>query len=427
MTRLRGCKRILPRTRSLLFVSICAALLLALSPSTGNAFERWWVQAHTETQLWSGPDEQAISFGGLAQWSYLQVVAPQSGPRLHVFNPSTDNYAYVDAAAVGPSSAPPPSTPVAGPSPVSPAPGVPAASQPGTLRTPPALAPNHEPWWVSNFLETALWAGPAADSPSLGLMPQFRRLMVLQPQHGTRIRVWNPEMNSVGYVDAAAVGPSGPSVWLTAQLPRPLRQVDMTGRSVGDRTYLRLLPIIDDETAAQRIPHNSPVQVQEVVLGSDGAEWYRVGEGLYMPANQVRLPRVVPGPVAGKWIHVDLAEPAMMTAYEGGRIVYTALAIKGVASFATPKGVFQIFRRVENEIMDSETLIPPIPRMAPGGYYLKNVLYTQYFTGGGASFHYNYWSSVFGYPGSHGCLGLTLEDSRWLWDWAEMGTTVVIE
>jgi len=33
---------------------------------------------------------------------------------------------------------------------------------------------------------------------------------------------------------------------------------------------------------------------------------------------------------------------------------------------------------VENETMDSATL--GVPRDAPGGYYLKDVLYTQYFT-----------------------------------------------
>jgi lipoprotein-anchoring transpeptidase ErfK/SrfK len=28
--------------------------------------------------------------------------------------------------------------------------------------------------------------------------------------------------------------------------------------------------------------------------------------------------------------------------------------------------------------------------------------------------------------GSHGCLGLSLADSRWLWDWADIGTPVAI-
>lgn len=35
-----------------------------------------------------------------------------------------------------------------------------------------------------------------------------------------------------------------------------------------------------------------------------------------------------------------------------------------------------------------------VPRFGPGGYYLTNVLFTQYFTGDGASIHYNYWSTA---------------------------------
>jgi lipoprotein-anchoring transpeptidase ErfK/SrfK len=74
--------------------------------------------------------------------------------------------------------------------------------------------------------------------------------------------------------------------------------------------------------------------------------------------------------------------------------------------------------------MNSDTI--GIPRNGPGGYYLTNVLFTQYFTNDGASLHYNYWSSMWGYAGSHGCLGLTYQDSAWLWGWAHLGTPVVI-
>ncbi len=33
---------------------------------------------------------------------------------------------------------------------------------------------------------------------------------------------------------------------------------------------------------------------------------------------------------------------------------------------------------------------------------------------------------MWGYAGSHGCLGLTYQDSAWLWEWAHVGTPVVI-
>lgn len=70
-------------------------------------FEPWWVQNHRETELWSGVDDAAISFGPVPQWSTFQVVAPQDGPRLYVYNPATEGHAYIDADAVGPATGAP--------------------------------------------------------------------------------------------------------------------------------------------------------------------------------------------------------------------------------------------------------------------------------------------------------------------------------
>jgi lipoprotein-anchoring transpeptidase ErfK/SrfK len=100
------------------------------------------------------------------------------------------------------------------------------------------------------------------------------------------------------------------------------------------------------------------------------------------------------------------------------------LTIIGRGNLATPTGTFSIIRRVANETMDSATV--GIPRNSPNGYYLTNVLYTQYFLKTGQSIHYNWWSSNFGYPGSHGCLGLSYADAAYMWNFATLGTTVSI-
>ena len=90
----------------------------------------------------------------------------------------------------------------------------------------------------------------------------------------------------------------------------------------------------------------------------------------------------------------------------------------------TPVGEFSITSRVASETMDSASI--GIPRGDPDGYYLTGVLYTQYFLGGGYSIHYNYWSESWGYPGSHGCLGLPYGDAAFLWEFATTGTPVSI-
>jgi lipoprotein-anchoring transpeptidase ErfK/SrfK len=55
-------------------------------------------------------------------------------------------------------------------------------------------------------------------------------------------------------------------------------------------------------------------------------------------------------------------------------------------------------------------------------------MFTQYFTGDGAAIHYNWWGPPrgFGNPGSHGCLGMRWDGSKFLWDWANIGTPIVI-
>ena len=114
----------------------------------------------------------------------------------------------------------------------------------------------------------------------------------------------------------------------------------------------------------------------------------------------------------------------MLVAYEGTTPVLTTLTIHGAGPRPTPVGVFPIIRRVADETMNSDSI--GIPRFGPGGYYLTHVLFTQYFTGDGASLHYNYWSGNWGYAASHGCLGLTYADSAFLWNWAGLGTLVSI-
>jgi len=187
---------------------------------------------------------------------------------------------------------------------------------------------------------------------------------------------------------------------------------------------LALYPTSDPDAQTDTLSLNTLVSIADSVEGDDGQTWYRTTEGDYLPETSVRLARTPPRTFPGRWIDVDLREPAMLVAYEGATPVLTTLTIHGAGPRPTPIGVFRIIRRVADETMNSDTI--GIPRFGPGGYYLTHVLFTQYFTGDGASLHYNYWSSSWGYAASHGCLGLTYADSAFLWTWAGLGTPVSI-
>jgi L,D-transpeptidase catalytic domain len=274
---------------------------------------------------------------------------------------------------------------------------------------------NHEP--------VSVHAAPDEDSDDLGMLRQFTYLDVLD-YVGEWAKVYVPRSHSTAFVPSAALGPTDPPPdYITADPPPALEEIDVAARAIRG-AQLSFYPTPDDEAKVESLTHNQPIELTETVEGLDGETWYQTANGDYLPQSAVRIPRAPTRTFPGRWIDADLFEPAMVTAYEGDQPVQTMLAIHGAGARPTPVGVFSITRRVANETMNSDTI--GIPRFGPGGYYLTNVLFTQYFTGDGASLHYNYWSSNWGYAASHGCLGLTYADSLFLWNWATYGTPVYV-
>jgi lipoprotein-anchoring transpeptidase ErfK/SrfK len=108
--------------------------------------------------------------------------------------------------------------------------------------------------------------------------------------------------------------------------------------------------------------------------------------------------------------------------------VKSVLVSTGRPGWDTPRGTFKIQRRVAKETMDGPTLIGQGPRGAGASYKVENVRWTQYFTADGAAIHENYWRNpaTFGIPGSHGCIGMLAQDAAWFWDFATVGTPLVI-
>jgi lipoprotein-anchoring transpeptidase ErfK/SrfK len=293
------------------------------------------------------------------------------------------------------------------------------AESPPTQSTP--AEPQGGPWTVA--LESVeLHAGPAASSAVLATLPQFSYLQV-QGYSDEWAYVYNPRARGTAYIPSRLLGPSdAPPAWVTAPPPAAIDSVEQSGRTIG-MAAVAFYPVDDKFAYISRLGHNQAVMVHDRVRGADGSTWYRIDQG-YLPETSVRLPRAPERTYAGRWIDADLHDPALVVAYDGDRPIMSTLAIKGRVASATPTGVFTIQRRVEDETMDSTTL--GVPNDSPEGYKLEHVLYTQYFTPDGASLHYNYWSSNFGYSGSHGCLGLDLIASEFLWNWATYGTPVVI-
>lgn len=300
--------------------------------------------------------------------------------------------------------------------------------------------------WVANHAATRL---VAEDGAPVAWLPPWTRMRILRGRPNGWLEVWVPRAGLVGRVPVAAIGPvSAPSPEeLAAERAEPLgppvlEPVGLPGRVIGGAN-LRLWPAVRQETLLRSLGHNAAVRALARVEGDDGEEWLHVhwldgamqeplGEG-YVHSSLVRLPRLPYLPAApdradglGRWFEADLQEPALLVAFEDGAPLWASLTLKGRAASRTLTGVHTILWQVANETMNSETLIPPIPRNSPRGYYLKDVLYTQYFHWDGSSIHYNYWSSNWGYAGSNGCLGLPKPEAKFCWDFAEVGTPVRI-
>lgn len=311
--------------------------------------------------------------------------------------------AIVGAGAVAPVSA-------------QPAPPLPANSGAASLL--PA-----DPVWVVNFESVEERGAPNDESDTIATLRKFTYLAVKR-YVGEWAEVFNPRTRVSGFIPSDSIGPSdSPPAYISADPPPAVEQIDMAGRVIRGAA-LSFYPTPDEEAQTDSLSHNTPLTIVDSVEGNDGQTWYRTADGDYVPTAQVRLPRPPSRRFGGRWIDVDLTEPAMLVAYDGDQPVLTTLTIHGAGPRPTPLGVFTIARRVADETMNSDTI--GIPRFGPGGYYLQHVLFTQYFTSDGASLHYNYWSSNWGYAASHGCLGLTYADSSFLWSWAGIGTPVSI-
>jgi lipoprotein-anchoring transpeptidase ErfK/SrfK len=113
-----------------------------------------------------------------------------------------------------------------------------------------------------------------------------------------------------------------------------------------------------------------------------------------------------------RWIDVDLTHQ-QLAAYEGDELVRFTAISSGLSRTPTPAGQYHIWIKLRYDDMTGP------------GYYLPNVPYVMYFHGG-FGLHGTYWHANFGYPMSHGCVNLPMEEAEWLYFWATVGTMVNI-
>lgn len=276
--------------------------------------------------------------------------------------------------------------------------------------------------WAITAGEASLRAQPDVSDNRFGFARAGTPLQILG-YTGDWAYVYNPHTHGTAYVSSDLLAPGEtPSPYTSLAAPPLVSQFQDTAVITQD-SVLASYPSPSAGAAFMPLSASDLETVVGSVRGEDGNTWYQTSDFYYIPSTNVFLPSQS-GSFTGRWLLATLTPTTNVVCYEGQNAVRTMLALRGIAQFPTPVGVFSIMRRVPDEIMDSMTL--GIPHNSPYGYYVTGVLYTQYFTADGASLHDNYWSSNFGEIGSHGCLGLSLANSKWLWDWASLGTPVIV-
>jgi lipoprotein-anchoring transpeptidase ErfK/SrfK len=108
----------------------------------------------------------------------------------------------------------------------------------------------------------------------------------------------------------------------------------------------------------------------------------------------------------------------MLWAYKGDQVVLSSYVSTGRTGFDTPLGSFAVVDKLPSQTMEG---------VIGGEYYnVPDVPWVLYFTNSGHALHGTYWHNNFGTPMSHGCVNLPMDVAAWLYDWAPLGTPVLV-
>lgn len=223
-------------------------------------------------------------------------------------------------------------------------------------------------------------------------------------------------------VEVMIVGNPGESWYVTASLP------EKPSLPVSSRPFLVLETLPDDQEAVYIVqPGDTLRRISwrfnrslALLLSSNpeitDPNRIFLGQAVKIPAKtQPEQPAgVLQAMAAGeRWVKVDTANQ-MVYAYEGAEQVRAFLVSTGKEWTPTIPGEFRIWVKLRYDDMRGP------------GYFLPDVPYVMYFYKG-YGLHGTYWHNNFGTPMSYGCVNLSIEDARWLYNFVAVGTLVSVQ
>ena len=119
----------------------------------------------------------------------------------------------------------------------------------------------------------------------------------------------------------------------------------------------------------------------------------------------------------GPWVEVVL-DRQLVLLHNGSEELYTFLVSTGLPATATRAGEFRVYHKTTEQTMSG---------LRPSGekYKIDNVKWNTFFDGD-IGFHTAYWHNNFGEPMSLGCVNMREHEAKILFDFAPVGTRVVV-
>ena len=121
-----------------------------------------------------------------------------------------------------------------------------------------------------------------------------------------------------------------------------------------------------------------------------------------------------------KWVDVNLTD-STLTAYEGQKVVYGPILINhGGVGHETVTGTYKIYLRYQAQDMGCTPEWPYCERGVPWVSYWHDSY----------ALHGAPWVNEFGIgtdESSHGCINMQVADAKWMYDFATIGTRVVVD
>lgn len=196
------------------------------------------------------------------------------------------------------------------------------------------------------------------------------------------------------------------------------------GEEFGVITSLRngvvletLGPVEANGRTWHHVVFNEPIRYPERVP----REWYVAAEFTRPFLNEGALEISAASAETNKRIVIDRTEQKLY-AYDGEALFMEQTISTGIELTPTPRGTFSVYKKTPSRYMQG-----PLPGVSEKYYDLPGVPWNLYFTHQGAVIHGAYWHDKFGQPWSNGCVNLPVATAETLYEWADLGTTVIVQ